>query len=122
MKENKTICDYYSKFDGEPEIVIYSNKTKIKEIHIWEGYFDNIVMQIKPSKDGWDGIAYYYNLHEGWYDSSPWKIPNLKLFYEQLNRIDRLFLKSIENEILNNILILFQEAIFLSCTVYINYF
>ena len=51
---------YYRGYEGEPEIGFYTIKEKIV---IWAGFFDDIMEQMKPSRYGWTGIAYYYHLH-----------------------------------------------------------
>lgn len=75
----KIINDYYSGFEGEGEIQfihLHSNGDE-SVIRIWDGYFDDIMEQFEPEGNGWTGLAYYYNLCEGWNDSSPWKIPDV---------------------------------------------
>ena len=47
---------YYRGYEGEPEIGFYTIKEKIV---IWAGFFDDIMEQMKPSRYGWTGIAYY---------------------------------------------------------------
>lgn len=59
---------YYSEFEGEPEIILsIEEKNGYKrEFGIWGGYFDTIMLQVKPKEEGWTSLAYYYHLNIGW--------------------------------------------------------
>lgn len=76
---------YYRGYEGEPEIGFYTIKEKIV---IWAGFFDDIMEQMKPSRYGWTGIAYYYHLHTGWYDEDFWQIPDLEECLRQFEGIN----------------------------------
>lgn len=84
------INKYYDGFDGEPEIkFIYNGNDGDRIIiRIWEGFFNRIMNSIKPCQEGWSGLAYYYNMHEGWYDKSPWNISDVNEAIDQLRTID----------------------------------
>lgn len=41
---------------------------------------------ILPEQTGWTGLACYYHLHEGWYEESPWQIPDVGIVYNQLKK------------------------------------
>lgn len=105
---------YYDGFEGDDEIIFTLEKKngEKKEFGIWDGYFDDIMNQIKPEENGWTGLAYYYQLVIGWYDESPWEVKILLESYEQLKNIDINSLKyDEEKEILIKILSMFEEAI-----------
>jgi len=76
---NEITKDFYSGYEGEPEIqfVKVSVNGDHKIIRIWSGYFDDIMAQFVPSQQGWSGLAYYYHLAIGWYEESPWQITHL---------------------------------------------
>lgn len=76
---------FYRGYEGEKEIQFITEKEKII---IWEGFFDDIMEQFRPSSTGWTGLPYYYHLSAGWYDESPWKIPDLKECLHQLEQLD----------------------------------
>ena len=85
---NNIIINFYEGFQGEGEvqfiqIPIEGNKTIIR---IWDGYFDDIMGKIQPEPEGWTSLAYYYNLAEGWYEESPWKIPNIVEALQQVKQ------------------------------------
>lgn len=92
---------YYDGFEGEPEIqfIKVSCNEKQSILSIWDGYFNDIMEQFKPSDSGWMGLSYYYHLYIGWYEESPWEIPNLSEALEQFNNLNKSnfrFQKSLE--------------------------
>ena len=90
---------YYQGFEGEPEI-IFKKEDNDEILVIWEGYFDQIMCAIEPSPIGWTGAAYYYNMHLGWYEESPWEIKDLCGMLAQFKSIKRDRLPTIAAEIL----------------------
>lgn len=76
---------YYLGYEGEKEIQFI---TKKRTMILWEGFFDDIMEQFKPSSNGWSGLPYYYHLAIGWYDESPWKISDLKGCLHQFTNLD----------------------------------
>jgi hypothetical protein len=72
------MSDFYTGFEGKPEIQFLLKNGDMLEsrIRIWEGYFDALMTRIKPDAEGWTGLALPYNLHEGWYEAGPWRIPD----------------------------------------------
>jgi len=115
---------FYDGFEGEPEIIfslVKSNGEK-EEIGIWDGYFNVIMNKIKPQKEGWTSLAYYFQLYIGWYDESPWLISNIPEACEQLKEIDKeSFENKEEKEILESIICMLEKAIFNNEKVYISY-
>ena len=106
MKE--LIKDYYSGFDGEPEI-----KFKIRNkiiLRLWIGYFDKIMKQIQPKNGKWDGLVLYYHLDKGWYEESPWRIPDLIKSIKKFLEIDKTQLSEKENMILEDIIYLLKAT------------
>lgn len=108
---------YYKGFEGEPEIIFSTSK---KKIHMWSGYFDELFLLFKPKQNGWEGLAYYYHLDEGWYEESPWRIPDIREAYNQFKSIYDEIENSICKELLEDILQILnlaiedEEAIFIS--------
>ena len=90
------VFDYYSGFEGEPEILI-SQKNKdgkaIALLRIWVAYFDKIISLIPPNGNGcWEGISLHYHSVTGFYDTS-WECQDIILFRQQLESIDEELLK-----------------------------
>lgn len=82
---NKINNKYYCGYEGEKEIQFIAEKEKLI---IWDGFFNDIMEQFKPSTEGWMGLAYYYHMSMGWYDESPWKIPNLEECLQHFKQLD----------------------------------
>ncbi len=98
--------DHYSGFEGEPEIQFMSiskNNEKII-LHIWGGYFNSIMDSIEASKEGWKGLAYFYHLHEGWYEEDLWQIKDIDAAIKEFKEINRANFQPQEHKILENIL------------------
>ncbi|GLC82915.1 hypothetical protein [Lacrimispora brassicae] len=102
------IWDFYKGYEGEGEIqfiqVLDNDNRNV--IRIWDGYFDDIMEKIEPEASGWTGLAYCYNLVEGWYDESPWQIPNLMKAFQQIKQTENakfrfLNSKKVTDEICN---------------------
>ena len=77
-------------FDRMPDYrpTFYNKDDSKIVLKIWAGYFDEIMNKIKPESTGWTGLAYYYHLHLGWYEQSPWKIIDLNYVIQQLQELD----------------------------------
>lgn len=115
---------YYEGFEGEPEIIFYLELQGeyLKKFGVWDGYFDEIIEKIEFGEKGWEGLAYYYHLFIGWYEESPWLIPNLQEAYEQIINIDiKKFNEKEEKDIIIKIARLMEEAIERKGNVYISY-
>ena len=84
------ITKFYDGYEGEPEIQFIKgsdigNRTVIS---IWDGYFDDIMRQFKPTSSGWEGLAYYYHLALGWENGETWEIPNIRSALVEFQSID----------------------------------
>lgn len=86
---------YYNGFEGEPEIIfiISNNGTEYKRVGFWDGYFNDMLREVKPTDEGWTGIAYYFHVgmfeKEQWLEDKPWHISNLPSVLYQLQTIKR---------------------------------
>lgn len=104
---------YYKGHEGDEEICfrLFINAEEIESIGIWGGYFSTIIKLIPPQKEGWIGFPYYYHLNIGWYDKENWIVPDINLFYEQLQKIDENMLEYKEDkEVLCLIRSIFKKA------------
>ena len=65
MDTGKTIDNFkfYEGFEGEPEIVIKAENSDMQILHIWDGYFDDILREPKLDGNGWQGFTRDY--HQG---------------------------------------------------------
>ena len=62
IKDNYT---FFEGFDDEPEIVIEAEKTNMQTLHIWYGYFDDILRKPNLDGNGWSGFTRDYHQCEG---------------------------------------------------------
>ncbi|MBM7541149.1 hypothetical protein [Amphibacillus cookii] len=76
---------------------------------MWDGYFDSIMNKLEPLNGKWTSLAYYYNLDEGWYGESPWKIPDNQEALKQLESIDETSLDKVPKEILVKLIELIRK-------------
>lgn len=104
--------DFYTGFEGEPEIRFEtkSRGTLHRSVRMWVGYFDDLMDQARPERDGWTGMARAYHEAEGWYDESPWKVPDVGSALMQWKNIDTDHLGRIEKTIHASVLALMCEA------------
>ena len=78
---------------------------------MWEGYLDQIMSLMKPDKEGWKGLAYYYNMYLGWYEESPWIIQDLHLALKQFESIDNRVISKKAGIILKILCDMLRDAI-----------
>lgn len=108
---------YYAGFEGEPEIVfiISENGTEYQRFGFWDGYFDDMLREVKPAAEGWTGIAYYYHVgmfaDAHWCKDQPWQIDDLPLVLHQLQAIacNRFEWQETAN-VLNQLIALMKDA------------
>ncbi len=115
---------FYDGFEGEPKITfcLMENDIIVEEVGIWDGYFNKIMNLVRPERERWTGLAYYYHLYTGWYEEDNWLIPNILETYEQLVNIDSGELENKEEkEILDLVVNLLKRAIDNNGKVYIVY-
>lgn len=121
MTENYT---YYDGFEPEPEYIfcLYDNNSPVEKIHIWDGYFCDIIRTVEPTETGWTSLAEYYNLCIE-FDNDNWKVPDIKSALQQLKNIDTSKIRFPEShEVLKLLIDLFRKAVENNLTVYIEYF
>lgn len=104
--------NYYKGFEGEPCIKFIWVKPDNENLtlKIWIGYFDTIMNAINPTNHGWSGLSYYYHLDEGWYDESPWEIPNLNPVIDELLSIDTTSFDLVTKDVFTKLLSLLVNA------------
>ena len=103
---------FYDGFEGEPEIhFIYQGQELIEKVIVWEGYFDEIMMTIKPVDGRWTSLAYNYHLDIGWYEESPWKVKELREALAQFGTVDKEMIGTEAKQMLEEICNLFEKAI-----------
>ncbi len=76
---------------------------------------------IIPEQTEWTGLAYFYHLHEGWYEENPWQIPNIDVVVNQLKKINFNVLDKDTQNVLNDILEFLMGTQSMNSTVWITY-
>lgn len=115
---------YYDGFEGEPEITfcLIKDDIIIEKVGIWDGYFNEIMKLVRPEKEGWTGLAYFYQLYTGWYEDDNWSIPNISEAYKQLANINsNELVNREEKEVLILVINLLKRAVDNNGKVYIIY-
>ena len=121
MTEN---FSYYDGFEGEPEYTfcLYDGNFPIEKIHLWDGYFGDIIDTIEPTEKGWTSLAEYYQMCI-YFDNDNWKIPDIKSALQQLKNIDTSKIKFPKShEVLKILIEIFTKAYENNLIVYIEYF
>ncbi|MDE5558284.1 MAG: hypothetical protein K2J32_11470 [Ruminococcus sp.] len=121
MTENYT---YYDGFEGEPEYTfyLYDGNFPVEKIHLWDGYFSDIIDTIEPTEKGWTSLAEYYHMCIE-FDNDNWKIPDIKSALQQLKNIDTSKIKFPEShEVLKLLVETFTRAYENNLKIYIEYF
>lgn len=62
--------DFYEGFEDEPEIVFKSDDPNMPILHIWDGYFDDILREPNLDGKGWTGFTRDYHQCEGAFDDN----------------------------------------------------
>ena len=117
------INKHYDGYQGEPEIQFVSIGSEGQKIvlRIWIGFFDSIISLLKPKNSGWMGLAYYYHIHEGWYDESPWQIIDIAATINELQGINVSDLDIQTLGVYKDIVELLTNALSKGNTAWINY-
>lgn len=118
-----SVVDFYTGFEGEPEIQFStaSGCGGNRIVRVWVGYFDAIMSKVKPGPTGWTGLALPYHLNAGWYDSSPWRIPDLDAVVKQWGSIETASLSPDSVRAHSAVLELLRHALATSQPVTISY-
>lgn len=119
----QVVKDYYTGFEGYPEITFVRRRPDGDLLFtLWDGYFDDIMMAIKPDSEGWTSLALVYHLDEGWYDDPDWLIPDPAAALAQLRGVDPSALRDESRKILEELLVFLEEGVAAGETLRIEYF
>ena len=127
MKDSMINNKYYAGFEGEAQISIsYSLDNALV---LWQGYFETLLECMFDQGIEANGVLLVWQVREGWYDDSPWEIPDIKEAIRQFSMFDAKKLKDDVSyliaqklpEIASEIVKLLTEALALNEKVYILY-
>lgn len=74
---NSNRHDFYSGFEGEPELVIERRmgEAVCESVHAWIGHFESLMDSFPAPPGGWAGIALHHHMDTGWNDGE-WSDPS----------------------------------------------
>ena len=113
---------YYNGFEGEPEYIfcLYDDYTLIEKVHLWDGYFSDIMNAVSPAESGWTGLAEYYNLCIDW-EQEKWRVPDNAKVLQQLSELDRNKIEFSESfKVLDILIEIFTKACENNFSIYIE--
>lgn len=101
---------YYKEFEGEPEIIFQIKEQTDLNIHVWDGYIDDIMYnQPKTEEDYKYGLSHDWNCCEGPYDN---KVDiDSNLYYEDLQRFKNVNFEYDETKDVYELLLKFFEYV-----------
>lgn len=114
---------YYNGFESEPEYIfcLYENNHVTEKIHIWCGYFSDIILTIEPVEKGWTSLAEYYHMCID-FDNDNWEIPDIHSALNQLQNIDASMIEfPVSHEVLKLLIEIFTRACENHLDIYIEY-
>ncbi|WP_127533291.1 hypothetical protein [Paenibacillus kobensis] len=117
------VKDFYSGFEGEAEIIFsFENSEDQKvQLKIWIGYLDSIMAAIQPNENGWSGLAYYYHTDTGWFEETPWRIPDIGDALNNLQSVSKIELDQATLTVFQSIVEILHQAQSIDREVWIEY-
>lgn len=117
------ITNFYTGFEGEPEIIFYFEDSEAQKVLLkaWIGYFDSIMAAIQPNENGWRGLSYYYHTDTGWFEETPWRIPDLGDALIDLQSVNKTELEQETLLVYQSIFELLQKARSIDGEVWVQY-
>ena len=103
--------DFYGGYEGEPEYIFRIERQPARSLRIWGGYIDAIMNAVALDPSGWHSLAKFYHLNEGWFEGSPWRIPELSTALDQLQSVESSELDEQQKRVLAALCELFQVAL-----------
>ncbi len=120
--------NFYAGFEGEPRMTIKHFDVDGNlhcSLAMWIGYFDSIMMQIKPNNHGhWEGIILFYHMHTAWYEESNWSLTtnDVELFLRQLEMIDISQFNFEERSVLDALVTVLRNSVKMNGKIRFDYF
>jgi hypothetical protein len=123
MNQKTLVADFYTGFEGEPEITFMRADTAESYLHAWYGYFSQVLEQVEPGSDGtWHGLAVHYHLETGWYDESEFEVQDVPLLASQLAAIDAAVFEPATQRFYNTLLAFVEQAATAHEKLFLAYF
>ncbi|WP_051775393.1 hypothetical protein [Paenibacillus tyrfis] len=117
------VKDFYTGFEGEPEIIFFFQEFDAQKVVVrtWIGYFDSIMMATQPNENGWRGLSYYYHTDTGWFEETPWRIPDLRDALIDLQSVNKKELDQETLTVYQSIFDLLEKAQSIDKEVWVEY-
>ncbi|OPH62161.1 hypothetical protein BC351_02720 [Paenibacillus ferrarius] len=118
------VKDFYTGYEGEPEIIFYFENFDGQKVQLkaWIGYFDSIMAAIQPTKNGWSGLSYYYHTDTGWFEETPWRIPDLGDALNNLQSVNKTELDQETLTVYQSIFELLHQVQLIDGEVWVEYY
>jgi len=76
---------FYYGFEGEPEVqFVCRTKDNVDKMVIWQGYFEGLLSGCFSNSIKEGGLLHSYVNADGFYDESPWEIPDIDIAINEL--------------------------------------
>lgn len=83
LKNNYT---YYDGYEGECEVILYIQEHEEFNLHIWDGYFEEVFGNPEFTEDGWIGFTRDYQESVNTFSDEDCILVNLSEYIEDLNK------------------------------------
>lgn len=104
----KNNYDYYKGFEGEEEIILEFKNNPTYNIHIWCGYFEDIIEEPSLNGKGWKGFTRDFHQDEGAYDEDEYEI-NIQEYKEDIEQYKNRVFNYRETKEVYELIIKFME-------------
>ncbi|MBF9238394.1 hypothetical protein I2I05_13395 [Hymenobacter sp. BT683] len=107
-----TNANFYTGYEGEPEVVFALQDFPSGKLHAWEGHVDAVLQAIPPGTGGsWDGLLLPYHLATGcWDNGEETVVEDLPLFASQLAAVDASCFEPETDQFFQALQVLVQRA------------
>lgn len=117
------VTDFYTSFEGEPEITFRRADPAESYLHAWYGYFSQVLEQVEPGSEGaWQGLAGHYHLETGWYEQSTFEVQDVPLLASQLAAIDAAVFEPATQRFYNTLVAFVEQAAAAHEKLFLTYF
>lgn len=108
-----TKADFYSGYEGEPEVIFALTGPSNGTINAWQGHVDAILTAIPPGPLGrWEGLLLPYHLLTGcWGDEQEMVVEDVPLFAAQLLAVNTSCFESETRRFHEALQALIQQAV-----------
>ena len=103
--------DFYIGFEGEPEYTFRHTNEQDRLVRMWGGHFDAIMAEVCAGVSRMSSLSKFHQLCEGWFNESPWVVPNVAEALSQLQSVDVSHLEGEIQKVHAALYQLFQDSL-----------